>query len=323
MSARRVAAGVLIVIGVWAAAVVIAEPLDDEGDGRAEVADAQVAGAQPQPSAVTPDRGTAPTAKNRFSVLPASQPTAVRVRFKRPPRAGLLFDVETGEVLWQLNPRRELPIASLTKMMTALLIAKRHALRERVLITPEALNFSGSAVGLLPGGKRVRLEALLAGLLLVSGNDAAIALAQHDARTVGRFVRRMNRSAERLGLTCSHFSSPSGIKDERNHSCPLDLATLARLDLANRSVRRFVGSERYRTRFPIKGRFLDLFNINPFIDEPGVTGMKTGLTDAAGRCYVITARLAGRHLGVVLLNSPDPLRQVPRLMRAGARAGRG
>jgi D-alanyl-D-alanine carboxypeptidase (penicillin-binding protein 5/6) len=315
---------VLIVIGVWAAAVVVAEPVDDDGENGRETAGGQtraVAGVQPQPSPVTPDPGTAPTAKNRFSVLPAAQPTAVRIRFKRPPRAGLLFDVQTGEVLWQLNPRRELPIASLTKMMTALLIAKRHALGERVLITREALNYSGSGVGLLPRGKRVRLGALLAGLLLVSGNDAAIALAQHDARTVGRFVRRMNRSAEQLGLTCSHFSSPSGIKDEGNRSCPLDLATLARLDLANRAVRRFVGSDRYRTRFPIKGHFLDLSNINPFIDEPGVTGIKTGLTNAAGRCYVTTARLGGRHFGVVLLASPDPLRQVPRLMRAGARAG--
>jgi serine-type D-Ala-D-Ala carboxypeptidase (penicillin-binding protein 5/6) len=313
MTARRVAAGALIVVAVWAAAVVLAEPLEDEGDGSEPAASSA-------PSAVTPDPGTAPTAKNRFSVLPAAQPTAVGVKFERPPKAGLLFDVRSGEVLWQLNPRRRLPIASLTKMMTALVIAKRHALAERVLITKETLNYSGSGVGLLPGGRRVRLEALLAGLLLVSGNDAAIALAQHDADTVGRFVRRMNRSAERLGLTCSRFSSPSGIKDEGNYSCPLDLAALARLDLANRVVRRFVGSERFRTRFPTKGGVLDLSNINPFVDEPGVTGIKTGLTNAAGRCYVVTAKLGGRHLGVVLLNSPDPLRQVPRLMRAGARA---
>jgi D-alanyl-D-alanine carboxypeptidase len=78
--------------------------------------------------------------------------------------------------------------------------------------------------------------------------------------------------------------------------------------------------DRARFRFPIKGGFLDLFNNNPFVGEPGVTGLKTGLTDAAGRCYVITRRIGGHHLGVVLLNSPDPLRQVPRLLAAGARA---
>jgi D-alanyl-D-alanine carboxypeptidase (penicillin-binding protein 5/6) len=301
----------LIVIAAWALAVVLAEPLgDDDGSGTASL----------RPSAVTPDPGTAPSAKNRFAVRPARPPTAVRVRFKRPPKAGLLFDVRSGEVLWQLHPSRKLPIASLTKMMTALVIARRHKLGERVLITPETLAYSGSGVGVLPKGKRVRLEALLDGLLLVSGNDAAIALAQHDARTVGRFVRRMNRTAQQLGLTCSRFSSPSGIRDKGNYSCPLDLATMARLDLAQRVVGRIVGTERIRMRFPVKGGFLDLFNINPFIDDPGVTGIKTGLTNAAGRCYVITAKLAGRHLGVVLLNSPDPLRQVPRLMRAGARS---
>ncbi len=245
------------------------------------------------------------------------------MRLKRPPAAGLLFDVRSGEVLWQLNPRRELPIASLTKMMTALIVAQRHALGERVLITPRTLRYAGSGVGVLPGGKRVRLEALLYGLLLVSGNDAAIALAQHDAGSLPRFVRRMNQRAAELGLGCSRFASPSGIVDEGNFSCPLDLATLARLDLANPVLRRIMGTERVRMRFPIKGGFLDLYNNNPFIEDPGVTGVKTGLTNAAGRCYVTTAKIGGRHLGVVLLDSPDPLNQVPRLLQAGAQVRTG
>lgn len=311
----RVALGSLIVIAVWAAAVALAEPLDEEDrDSSQSVAAAGL------PSPLTNDPGTRPPVRNRFTVAPAPPPTAVRVDFKkRAPAAGLLFDVRSGEVLWQLNPRRELPIASLTKMMTALVIAERHRLDERVLITPRALRYAGSGVGLLPRGKRVSLKALLYGLMLVSGNDAAIALAQHDARSLPRFVARMNARARELGLTCSRFSSPSGIKDEGNHSCPLDLATLARLDLANPVVRRVIGTRRLRMRFPVKGRFLDLFNINPFIDDPGVTGVKTGLTNAAGRCYVITAWIRGRHLGVVLLDSPDPLNQVPRLLQAGAR----
>ena len=161
--------------------------------------------------------------------------------------------------------------------------------------------------------------------MLVSGNDAAIALAQHDARTQRRFVARMNRRARRLGLACSHFASPSGIIDRRNYSCPLDLATLARA--RPRQPRPCGGSSRTRRArlpFPIKGGVLDLFNINPFISMrmPGITGVKTGLTDAAGRCYVITQRRGARQLGVVLLNSPDPLGQVPRLLRAGFRAER-
>jgi D-alanyl-D-alanine carboxypeptidase (penicillin-binding protein 5/6) len=317
VSRGRITLGGLIVIAVWAAAVVLADPIDS-GHDRTSRAVAATAGL---PSPVTNDPGTRPPVQNRFTVRPVARPTPVRIHFKQPPGAGLLFDVRSGEVLWQLHPRRQLPIASLTKMMTALIVAQRHRLRERVLITARVLRYAGSGVGVLPRGKRVKLGALLDGLLLVSGNDAAIALAQHDARTVDGFVRRMNLSAQQLGLTCSRFSSPSGIRDEGNHSCPVDLATLARMDLANPVVRRIVGTRRVRMRFPVKGGYLDLFNINPFIDDPGVTGVKTGLTNLAGRCYVITARINGLHLGVVLLDSPDPLRQVPRLLQAGARAG--
>jgi D-alanyl-D-alanine carboxypeptidase (penicillin-binding protein 5/6) len=309
MKPARVGAAALIIAGVWAIAAVLvfAEGADDE----------QGSGGRTAARAATP---ALPPLRTRFAVRPASEPTPARVRLRQPPRAGLLFDVDSGRVLWQLQPRRRLPIASLTKMLTALIIAERHRPAERVPITRRALAYRGSGVGVLPLGKRVRLDALLYGLLLVSGNDAAIALAQHDAGTVRAFVARMNLRAQRLGLACSRFSSPSGIHDRDNYSCALDLATLARADLANPWIRRVVAMDRARFRFPIKGGFLDLFNNNPFVGEPGVTGLKTGLTDAAGRCYVITRRIGGHHLGVVLLNSPDPLRQVPRLLAAGARA---
>jgi D-alanyl-D-alanine carboxypeptidase (penicillin-binding protein 5/6) len=312
VSWKRIAVGGAIVVAAWVLAVVVAEPLDEE-EPRSPIATAAL------PSPFTNDPGVRPPVRTRFTVDPAARPTPVRVRFKDPPAAGLLFDVSSGEVLWQLHPRRELRIASLTKMMTALIIAQRHSLSEGVLITPRTLRYAGSGIGLLPEGKRVKLKALLYGLMLVSGNDAAIALAQHDARTLDGFVRRMNVRARQLGLACSHFSSPSGIKDVGNFSCPLDLATLARMDLANPVVRKVVDTARLRMRFQIKGGILDLYNINPFIDDPGVTGIKTGLTNAAGRCYVITARIKGRHLGVVLLDTPDPLTQVPRLLKAGAR----
>jgi D-alanyl-D-alanine carboxypeptidase len=318
MSGRRILAAAIIV-AVWALAAALAVGGDENDDG----AGSRMRGGGGPAAARTPDPGTAPVAGTALAVSPARPPTLVDVDFRDPPRAGLLFDVETGEVLWQLNPRRRLPIASLTKMMTALLIAERHRLGERVLVTRRAVEFAGSGIGLLPAGRRVRLAPLLYGLMLVSGNDAAIALAQHDAGGQDRFVARMNRRARRLGLTCTHFSSPSGIRDQGNHSCPLDLATLARLDLANPVVRRVVATRRVRFRFPTKGGVLDLFNINPFLarGDPGVTGVKTGLTNAAGRCYVVTARIGGRHLGVVLLATPDPLRQVPRLLQAGALTG--
>ena len=274
-----------------------------------------------------PARAASPAEPRRerspFALRPASRPPPVKVEFERPPRAGVLFDVRTGEVLWERHPRRELPIASLTKMMTALVIAERHRPNERVRITPETLAYEGSGVGVLPAGRKVKLEPMLNGLLLVSGNDAAIALAQHDAGSVPRFVRRMNKRARKLDLRCTRFTSPHGLQDGGNHSCALDLAALARADLANRRISRIARKDHARFPFPIRGGYLDLYNNNPFIrlGTEGITGLKTGYTDAAGRCYVTTARRGGRHLGVVLLHSPNPIEQVPALLRAGARRG--
>jgi len=259
-----------------------------------------------------------------YALRPAPRHLPVNVEFapSQEPRAGILFNVHTGRVLWEHDPGRRLPIASLTKMMTALIIASRHKPDERVLITPQALAYQGSGVGVLPKGKKVSLRDLFYGLLLVSGNDAAIALAQHDSRTVNAFVRRMNRWRSRMGLRCTHFSTPSGILDRRNYSCPRDLAVLARADLANPWIRRVVATREARFPFPIKGNYLDLYNNNPFIIDrmKGITGLKTGYTEAAGRCYVTTQRVDGHELGVVLLNTPNPLDQVPALLRAGAKA---
>nr|MBA2523450.1 D-alanyl-D-alanine carboxypeptidase [Solirubrobacterales bacterium] len=157
-------------------------------------------------------------------------------------------------------------------------------------------------------------------LLLVSGNDAATALAEHDSGSVERFVVRMNDEADRLGLGCSHFTSPHGLIDAGNYSCPRDLALLARADLSNPRIATIARTDHERLPFPVKGGFLDLYNNNPFIraGDPTITGLKTGYTEAAGRCYVTTAERGGRELGVILLDSPDPLVQIPKLLELGA-----
>lgn len=257
-----------------------------------------------------------------YELRPSPSRFPVDVAFTRKPRSGILFDVDTGRVLWQHDPGRELPIASLTKMITALIIARRDKPDEPVLITRQAVRTPGSGVGVLPKGKKVPLRDLFYGLLLVSGNDAAVALAQHDSGGVTAFVRRMNDWRGRLGLHCSHFSNPSGIIDRGNYSCPRDLAALARADLANPWIRRVVRLQHARFPFPVKGGYLDLYNNNPFIIEgmQGITGLKTGYTIAAGRCYVTTQKVGRHELGVVLLNTPNPLDQVPALLKAGARA---
>jgi serine-type D-Ala-D-Ala carboxypeptidase (penicillin-binding protein 5/6) len=243
----------------------------------------------------------------------------VHVTFKHPPRGGLLFDLDTGEVLWRHQPDRVLPIASLTKMMTALLVVERAPPDAKVRVTKEALAYKGSAVGVLPKGKRVKLETMLNGLLLPSGNDAAIALAQRMSGTVAAFVAHMNERAGDLGLTCTRFSSPDGFEDAGNHSCAIDLAEMARAVLDRPRLARIVARRRAVLPFPIKGGRIYLFNNNPLLRAgyPGTIGIKTGYTDAAGRCLVAAARRNGRRLGVVLLHSPDPGRQATQLLNRG------
>jgi len=259
----------------------------------------------------------------RFALESAAEPFAVRYRFKHPPVAGILFDVKSGQVLWQRNPEMKRPIASLTKMMTALMIARSDSPDERVKVSRNAAHTQGSATGLLPQGRKVPLEAPLKALILISANDAAVALAEHEGGSVPHFTKEMNGTAEAMDLHCTHFTTPNGLRDRGNYSCPRDLAALARADLANKRVGEIVRTRSAKPRFPIKGKHLYLYNNHYFLQHgigvPGaeVTGVKTGFTDAAGSCYVTTARVGGRQLGLVLLHSPSPLTQVPALLRAG------
>ena len=301
-----------LALAALAALVLAARAGDPRATGRA-------------PGVVVLDAGTEPlagggTTPRRLAVRLDGARDAVALRLRHPPRAGLLFDLESGRVLWRRAPARVLPIASLTKIMTALLVAERLRPRTLVPITREALAYKGSGVGVLPRGRRMRTETLLHGLLLPSGNDAAIALAQAAAGgSVPRFLAAMNGRARRLGLTCTHFSSPSGYRDAGNHSCAADLAALARAVLRTPRLARIVRRRAAVLPFPGKGGRLYLYNNNPLLRMRyrGTTGVKTGYTDAAGRCLVASARRGGTALGVVLLHSPDPGLQARKLLDRG------
>lgn len=244
--------------------------------------------------------------------------TQLHVRLKLKLRSGLLFDVRTGRVLWARDPTARLRIASLTKMMTALVVVAHARASDQVLITPAAKRFSGSGVGLLPLGRRVPLLALLYGLLLPSGNDAAVALAQHVAGSPAGLITLMNARARAMGLGCSHFNSVSGIVDQDNYSCAQDLAVLAHAVLRDRLLARIVASPSAALPFPIRGGKLYLYNNNPLLRlrYPGVDGVKTGYTVASGPCLVAAARRGRRWFGVVLLNSGNPSAQAQALLNA-------
>ncbi|MBX5469428.1 MAG: D-alanyl-D-alanine carboxypeptidase [Thermoleophilaceae bacterium] len=270
------------------------------------------AGADAQATAKAPPPPAQPG--SRYAVA-LDAPDAFRLRLHDPPRAGLVFDLDSGRVLWRRNPRRRLPIASLTKIMTALVVVDRARARDEVRVPKAALDYRGSGVGLLPKGRHVTIWALLNGLLLPSGNDAALALAIAVGGNEHRFVRMMNREARKLGLTCTHYVSPHGL-ERGNRSCAADLAAMARVAMGRRLIARIVRRRQSVVRFPIEGGRLWLNTTNPLVRTgyPGAIGLKTGDTDAAGHCFVGVVRRGGRRLGVVLLNSPNILEQSRKLL---------
>ena len=324
---RKIAAvaGLIVVSGVTAAVAIAIWP-DRTGDSTPTRTGTPVPASGPGAEDLSLGTTVDPQL-TRFALQPVTGPLPVRHAFKHPPAAGVLFDVGSGRVLWQRHPRAERPIASLTKLMTALLVARADSAGERVWVSPKAAHTPGSATGLLPRGHKVPLEPLLEALIMISANDAAVALAEHDDGTVTRFVKQMNEQAQAMALSCTHFSTPNGLRDRGNHSCALDLAALARADLANPRIARIASTRYAKPHFPIKGNHLYLSNNHYFLQrgltglpQARVTGLKTGFTDGAGRCYVTTAAIGKHELGVVILASPNPLMQVPALLRAGFEA---
>ncbi|MBA3422306.1 MAG: D-alanyl-D-alanine carboxypeptidase [Thermoleophilaceae bacterium] len=282
------------------------------------------------PTVVTtgmPSSPPVPPPDQRASLGPAvtiPPEDSVRPRLEQPPRAGMLFDLEKGEALWSRRPRDVVPIASLTKIMSALIVVERTSAREKARVTKAALRYSGSGVGVLPRGRPVPVEALLHGMLLVSGNDAAIALADHIAGSERAFVELMNRRAAKLGLRCTHFRSAYGLEGS-DRSCAADVAALTRLALEEPRIARVARKREAAIRFPIAGGKLFLNSTNPLLRlrYKGTIGLKTGYTERAGRTYVGVVRRRGRTLGVVLLDSPDTGGQAKRIFDSAFRAVRG
>ena len=248
---------------------------------------------------------------------------AFAIGFKNPPRAALVFDVGSGEVLWRRDPLAVRPVASLTKVMTALVVATTTRPHDLVRIPAAALRYTGRGVGVLKRGRRVPVEALLSAVVITSANDAAIALAHHVGGSMPGFARLMNERARLLGLRCTRFVSPHGLEDG-NRSCAADLGALTRLAMAERRIARIARVPYTQIRAAVRGKRLYLATTNPLLAAGyrGTVGLKTGYTSRAGRSLIAVVRRGGRTLAVVLLGSPNPGEQARRLLeRAFSRAG--
>lgn len=273
----------------------------------------------------------APPVQDAVGPLPApagaarvdlAQPSLLKALRLRPaPRAGLAFDLADGRVLWRRGATRRRPIASVTKLMTALLAVERFGPRDRVRIPRRADRIGGSRMGGLRPGRRVRAEVLLQGLLIASGNDAAVTLAIAGAGSERAWVALMNRRAKLLGLSCTHFVDPHGL-DPRDRSCPADLAALAMRAIAEPRIAR-IARRRFARVWPGAGRKLTLRTTNHLLRDryPGAIGLKTGYTSLAGFCLVAIVERGERRIGIVLLGSRDTYADARQLARAAVRAG--
>ena len=213
--------------------------------------------------------------------------------------SALLLDGTTGRVLYERNSDEKSLIASTTKIMTGLLICEQCDLGSRVQIRPEATGIEGSSM-YLREGEILSVQDLLYGLMLRSGNDAAVALALYCDGSVEAFAARMNEKARQLGLHHTHFANPHGLDSDGNYSTAEDLARLAAFSMENTTFRRIVS-----TRSVTVGD-RQLVNHNRLLWRyDGAVGVKTGYTKAAGRILVSAAERNGRRLIAVTICAPN------------------
>lgn len=222
-----------------------------------------------------------------YAVSSAPEPSAA---------ACILIEASSGRVLYEKKADEPMLVASTTKLMTALVVAESCAMDESVTIRPEWTGIEGSSM-YLAAGECYTVYELLGGMLLASGNDAAVALACHAAGSIADFAVRMNELAGGLGCEHTHFSNPSGLDDERNYSCARDLARIACRAIENASLRELMN----RRSMTIGGT--TYYNHNKLLGScEGVFAGKTGYTMAAGRTLVSCCERGGMTLVCVTLN---------------------
>ncbi len=253
-----------------------------------------------------------------FVVLNAAVPvSAQEYTVKVSAKAAILIEATTGKVLYEKNANQRLPMASTTKIMSAMLTLEQPDLDEYFTVDSNAIQVEGSSMGLVEGDQ-VSLRALAYGMLLPSGNDAANAAAVKIGGSVENFIQMMNDRAASLGLNDTHFVTPSGLHDDDHYSTARDMAMLARAALRNPDFVKICSSKNAQLEFgnPPYKRWLK--NSNKMLQNyEGAIGVKTGFTDEAGRCLVSAARRDGVTLICVTLNDPDDWQDAANLLDYG------
>lgn len=231
--------------------------------------------------------------------------------------AAILMDARTGQVLFAKEPFKKRPPASTTKVLTALTAIETGSLNDMVKVSERAAGTEGSSI-YLSEGETLTLSDLLYGALMKSGNDACVAIAEHIAGSVDRFARLMNIRALAMGTLNTHFTNPHGLPDEEHYTCAYDLAVIARHALENKKFSEIVETRDKVIDWPGQEWDRKLHNTNRLLwSYLWADGVKTGTTDAAGKCLIASASKDNRRLIAVVPHSGDRWGDCIRLFEYG------
>lgn len=236
-------------------------------------------------------------------VLPFGGSARATTEFATSAQSALVMERTSGRVLWQKNADKQLPMASTTKIVTALTVIKNAPDLDKLVEIPvEACGIEGSSI-YLRAGEHLTIRELLYGLMLRSGNDCAVALALEVGGTVDEFCGLMNATATELGCTNSNFANPHGLPNDSHYTTSRDLATITCAALANTDFSEIVSTKSIKIANEGYDYLRVLTNKNKLLFNcDGADGVKTGFTKKAGRCFVGSATRNGMQVVVVVLN---------------------
>lgn len=213
--------------------------------------------------------------------------------------AEIAMELTTGTVLEESNADKKMPMASTTKIMTAIIIIEDCDLDEVITVDDRAVGVEGSSI-YLKKDEQIDVKDLLYGLMLRSGNDSAAALAIHHSGSIEKFAEVMNVRAKEIGAKNTNLTNPSGLPDDNHYTTARDLCNITRHAMQNETFREIVSTKNY------SGKFRTFANKNKMLlNYEGANGVKTGYTVKAGRCLVSSAEREGMDVVCVVLNCPD------------------
>ncbi|MEN2454501.1 D-alanyl-D-alanine carboxypeptidase family protein, partial [Bacillus sp. JR_15] len=252
-----------------------------------------------------------------FTIILMTAPSALAKESAKKPseladdaKSAVLIERDTGKVMYDKNSREKLPPASMTKVMTMLLIMEaldegKIKMKDKVRTSEYAASMGGSQIFLEPG-EEMTVEDMLKGIAIGSGNDASVAMAEHIAGSEEEFVKRMNEKAAELGLKDTSFQNTTGLPEEGHYSTAYDMALMAKELLKYENITKFTGTYEDYLRENTDKKFW-LVNTNRLIKfYPGVDGVKTGFTNEAKYCLTASAKKGNMRVIAVVFGASTP-----------------